>query len=195
VRRPVAALLAASALVGGCGIQPDSAPREVGQDDRARLSGVSVGGDASGAERIYLVGPGDERLLRSVPRDPSSSDQLIDVLFLGPNEDERNEQFTTNIPTSVQVLSVGAEGSKLVVDVSRDLLSVSGNALVQALAQIVYTAAEIDGIQSVEITVEGDRQAWPTGDLDATDEPLTVYDFPGLVRSAQPAYPSVPSGG
>jgi hypothetical protein len=193
--RCVWAVLASTLVLGACGIQPDAAPREVPQADRARLSGVSLGGDASGAERIYLVGPGDNRLLRSVPRDPSSSDKLIDVLFLGPNEGERNEQFTTNIPTTVRVLSVDAEGSKLVVDVSSDLLSVSGNALVQALAQIVYTAGEIDGIQSVEITVEGDRQAWPTGDLDATDEPLTVYDFPGLVRTAQPAYPSVPSGG
>lgn len=195
MRRRVAAAVAAGLLVSGCGIQPDAAPREVPQDNRARLSGVSIGGDASGAERIYLVGPGDDRLLWSVPRDPSSSDKLIDVLFLGPNEDERNDQFTTNIPTSVRVLSVDAQGSKLVVDVSSDLLSVSGSALVQALAQIVYTAVEIDGIQSVEITVEGARQAWPTGDLDATDAPLTVYDFPGLVRSAQPAYPSVPSGG
>ena len=189
-------VLATTAVVSlaACGVQSDSSPRDVPIENRARVSAVNVGGDASGAERMYLVGPGDDRLLRSVRRDPSSPDQLIDVLFLGPNDDERNAQYGTSIPSTVQVLSIDAQGSKLVIDVTSDLLSVSGAVLVQALAQIVYTAAEIDGIQSVEITVEGESQAWPTADLDATDDPLNVYDFPGMARSAQPAYPSVPSG-
>ena len=189
-----AALLAGALVLASCGIQPDSAPRDVPIDNQARQSGVAVGGDAAGAARIYLVGPGDERLLRSVPRDPSSQDNLMEVLFLGPNEDERSALFSTSIPGSVQVLGIEQQVSKLVLDVNTDLLTVSGPALVQALAQIVYTATEIEGIQSVEITVEGDRQAWPTADLDATSEPLTIYDYPGMVRSAQPAYPSVPSG-
>jgi hypothetical protein len=193
-RSPIAVTLAAAiTLASGCGIQTDSAPRDVPPENRARLSGVSVGGVASGAERIYLVGPGDDRLLRSVPRDPSAPDKLIDLLFLGPNTDERNAGLATNIPTSAGVLSIDTQGSKMVLDVSDDLLTVTGDALVHALAQIVYTASEIEGIESVEIRVDGDRQAWPTSDR-PTLEPLTLYDYPGIARSAQPSYPSVPSG-
>ena len=52
---------------------PDSKPHDVPEDDRADLSGPSIGTDASGAERIYLVEPGEDQLLRSVPRKASSA--------------------------------------------------------------------------------------------------------------------------
>ena len=41
------------------------------------IAGSSAGPDASGANRIYLVGPGEDRLLRSVPRDAALREDLI----------------------------------------------------------------------------------------------------------------------
>jgi Sporulation and spore germination len=195
VNRARAVAVAALLLASACGVQEDAAPRDVPEDNRARLSGVSIGGDASGAERIYLIGPGDDRLLRSVPRDQSTPEGLIDVLLLGPNAQERDDQYSSAIPDGVEVVSIEPQGSRLVIDVSEELTTLSGPPLVQALAQIVYTASEIDGVESVQITVEQEQVSWPTADLDATDAPLRVYDYPGLVLSAQPAYPSVPAGG
>lgn len=194
MRRGTAAAVAALALLSACGVQEDAAPRDVPEDNRARLSGVSIGGDASGAERIYLIGPGDDRLLRSVPRDQSTPEGLIDILLLGPNADERDEQYSSAIPTGLEVVSIEPLGSRLVIDVTEELTTLSGPPLLQALAQIVYTASEIDGVESVQITFEQRAVSWPTSDLDATDQPLRVYDYPGMVLSAQPAYPSVPSG-
>jgi Sporulation and spore germination len=190
----VAALVAATAAVG-CGVQPDGAPRDVPDANRARLGNVSVGSDAGGTERIYLVEPGENRQLRSVQRDLESGETVIDVLLRGPNPEERNQQYSSSIPATLRVVSTATRGSRLVLDVSQELKTLTGPGLVQALAQIVYTATEIDGIESVEITVEGDQLAWPTGDLDTTTEALRVYDYPALARTAQPAYPSVPSGG
>lgn len=195
MRRPTALVMATCSLLGACGVQPDAAPREVPEENRARLSGLSIGGDASGSKRIYLIGPGDDRLLRSVPRDPVSPESLIEILLLGPNADERDEQYSSAVPESLTVLSITPQGSRLVLDVSEELATLSGPGLVQALAQIVYTASEIDGVESVQITVENEQLSWPTADLDATDEPLRVYDYPGMALSAQPAYPSLPSGG
>ncbi len=182
-------------LLSACGVQADSAPRDVPEDNRVRLSGVSLGGDASGAERIYLIGPGDDRLLRSVRRNPTTPENLIEILLLGPNADERDAQFSTAIPTGLRVERIESQGSRLVIDVSEELTTLSGPALVQAIAQIVYTASEIENVLSVQITFEGQPVSWPTADLDVTDQPLRVYDYPGMVLSAQPAYPSVPSGG
>jgi hypothetical protein len=34
---------------------------------------------------------------------------------------------------------------------------------------------------------------WPRGNGELTDDPLTAYDFPGLVESTQPAFPGTPS--
>ena len=75
----------------------------------------------------------------------------------------------------------------------RQILDVSGTDLIDAVAQIVYTVSEIDGVHEVAISVEGAPQRWPTADGSLQSTPLSVYDFPGLVSSAQPDYPAVPS--
>jgi spore germination protein GerM len=79
------------------------------------------------------------------------------------------------------------------IDVSQGLLQLSGQVLVAAVAQIVFTGAEIDGVRSVSISVEGAPQRWPVGSGELQSAPLTVYDYPGLVPSAQPAYPAIPT--
>lgn len=186
-------MVLALGATSGCGVQPDSSPRKVSEENIAQLSGASSGGVASGAERIYLVGPGEDRLLRAVARDAASPDDLISILFRGPNADEARLQFASVIPATLELLSARLQGSTLHLDVTQDLTALTGSGLVQALAQIVYTASEIDTVDAVQITVEGKPQAWPRGDLDFTLEPLRTYDYPGMVRTAQPDYPSVPS--
>lgn len=183
-----------AAALTGCGVQTDRTPHDVPEANRARLTGVSSGSDASGAERIYLVEPGEDKLLRSVPRNAASAEELMKTLLLGPNPEELNAQFASAIPSTLRLLSARLQGPFVYLDVSEELTELSGPALVQALAQIVYTASELEGVQSVQISVLGERLAWPRGDFESTTEPLNVYDYPGLVRSAQPAYPSVPSG-
>jgi spore germination protein GerM len=65
-------------------------------------------------------------------------------------------------------------------------------ALRTAVAQIVATASEIDGIEQVRIQIDGENQVWPVGDGENTGRPLTVYDYPGFIESSQPAYPAIP---
>ena len=80
----------------------------------------------------------------------------------------------------------------LYVDVTNELTDLSGQGLLQALAQIVYTGSELDEVDRVQITVNGDVIVWPKADLESSTEPLSVYDYPSSVRTAQPAYPSLP---
>jgi hypothetical protein len=191
-RRAITTLGIAAVALTGCGLRPDAAPREVPDAQRADRVVVAVGGAASGASRIYLVGPGEDRLLRSVPREPEEGEHPISVLLRGPNETEVG--FGSAIPATLEIRDIRQQGSRLLLDVTPELLGLSGSGLIQALAQIVYTANEIDGVLSVAIQVEGEPKAWPTADLTTTTGDLRVYDYPGLVRSAQPAYPSLPSG-
>lgn len=187
------ALVLVGGVTAGCGVQPDASPREVPVELQLGRDAVASAGEASGDSRIYLVGPGDDRLLRSVARDPQTGQSMIDVLLAGPNDAEVG--YASAIPAGLQLNARPRQlGTKLVVDVTPELLDLSGSGLVQALAQVVYTATELDGVRSVEIKVDGETQAWPTADLDTTSEPLTIYDYPGMVRSAQPDYPSLPSG-
>ena len=73
-----------------------------------------------------------------------------------------------------------------------EILDLSGDQFVLAVAQLVVTASELDGVRSVRLRVDGEAQAFPDGAGELQSEPLTVYDFPGLVESAQPSYPAVP---
>ena len=91
------------------------------------------------------------------------------------------------------LLSAARRGSVLQVDVSKALQQLSGQALVAAVAQIVFTCSELTGVTAVKILVEGADQQWPTGNGEVQSDPLTVYDYPGLVQSTQPAYPAIPT--
>jgi spore germination protein GerM len=198
-RRAVCVLLAAVLVAaGGCGIAPDSAPRDVAPAERnLTVNAVSDGDEAGGTSRIYLVAPseaGDPSLLRSTSRDVASgATPLIKTLLAGPNPEELASRLVTNIPQETQLLSTDSSGDVLTVDVSPEITELSGDLLVLAVAQIVFTASEIDGIRAVRLRVDGQDQRWPKGDGETREGTLSVYDFPGLVESAQPPYPAVPS--
>jgi hypothetical protein len=186
------AVVASLIILAGCGVRPDSKPHEVPEDNRADLSGPSIGTDASGAERIYLVEPGEDQLLRSVPRKASSAQELMETLMLGPNDTELAEEYSSAIPSTLRLLSAREQSPFLYVDVTDEMTDLSGQGLLQALAQIVYTGSELEGVDRVQVTVNGDVIAWPKANLDSSTEPLSVYDYPSSVRTAQPAYPSLP---
>lgn len=187
--------LALTIIISACGIQTDSAPRDLHEDERSlEIAGNSAGTDASGADRIYLVAPGEARLLRSVPRDAALREDLIKILLLGPNDQEIEDQFSSFIPTATQLLSARSNGQILILDLTGEISELTGQSLSQAIAQIVYTATEIDGIEAVQLKVNGAEVAWPMPNGDTTKDTLRIYDYPGFVQTAQPAYPAVPVG-
>lgn len=194
-RRRMLLLTVAALVMTSCGIQTDSAPRNLPDSERGpAVAGSSSGSDASGADRIYLVAPGDERLLRSVPRDAALREDLMRILLLGPNDDEIAAQYSSFIPPDTQLLSARSKGQILIVDVTGEIAELTGQSLSQAIAQIVYTATEIDGIEAVQLKVDGLEVAWPKPNGEITADPLRIYDYPNFVQTAQPAYPAVPVG-
>ena len=200
MRPSVVAALAAVVAAGACGIESDAAPRDVAVNERSLTANVATEGDeAGGTSRIYLVAPseaGDPSLLRSTLRDlPAGATPLIKSLLAGPNEEELALRLVTNIPQETQLLSTRASGDVLFVDVTPEITELSGEQLVLAVAQIVFTASEVDGVRAVRLQVAGEDQRWPKGDGETREGALRIYDFPGLVQSAQPPYPAVPSPG
>ena len=193
-RRTIALFVAALALAG-CGLSPDAAPRDLPADERTLVPAqAATGGQAEGPDRIYLGAPGEERLLRSVPRDAVSREDLIEILLAGPNEDELDQQYTTFLPANLQLIDTFKQGTILFLDVSAELTELTGQPLSRALAQIVYTATELDGVERVQITVDGNPVSWPRPVGGNTASTLSIYDYPSFAQSAQPAYPGLPSG-
>ena len=192
-RRPVVAA-ALLVLLVACGVRPDAAPRDLPVEERdVSVEIVAAGSDASGANRIYLVAPGEERLLRSVPRQAATRFELIEILFAGPNDDELAAQYSSFIPPTTELISARTQGQILTIDLSGGITDLSGANLAQALAQIVYTAAELDGVEAVQIRVDDQELAWPRGNGETTSDPLRVYDYPNFVITAQPDFPPLPA--
>jgi hypothetical protein len=194
------AAVTALALLGACSIGADASPRDIDVSDRPELSSPSSpgGGDARGTARIYLIGPSDQigtGQLQAVQRDvPEAPLALLTVLLAGPNTDEVNEQLRTAIPAGTTVHSADLRDDGVVdVDLSSSIQQLSGDVLIDAIAQIVFTVSELDGARAVRLMVDGASRQWPAGDGELQRDPLTVYDFPGFLASVQPDYPAVPS--
>jgi hypothetical protein len=185
--------------ITSCSIAAEGSPRNIAVGDRGDLS-VNFdqpAGAAVGSGRIYLLSPevlGQPRTIQSVARDVGDTPlNAMRALFEGPNTDELQASLRTAIPSGTQLLDVRQTGSELTVDVSSELQQLTGEALVDGVAQIVLTASEITGISEVSISIDGTPQQWPASSGELQSEPLTRYDFPGLVVTSQPAFPSVPS--
>ena len=188
-------------MATSCSISAEDAPRNiaVGERDDLSVDFSQTAGAATGAGRIYLLSPevlGQPRTLQSVARDVADTPaDAIRALFEGPNTQELQALLRSAIPSGTRLLDVSQNNGALVVNVSSELQQLTGEALIDGVAQIVLTASEITGVSAVSIAIEGVPQQWPAASGVLQSKPLTRYDFPGLVLSSQPAFPSVPSPG
>ena len=184
----------AIALVTGCGIRPDAAPRDIPIEDRSLpASPVSAAGASGGDARIYLLTPTEPRQVRSVTRSTGTRDDLLAALVAGPTDGELSLPLSSALPVDLEVLSTRSVGSVLYVDLSSAIAELSGSGLTLAVAQIVFTATDIAGVDAVQLTVDGQRFPWPRPDGATTTGLLRPYDFPGYAVSAQPDYPVLPA--
>jgi hypothetical protein len=196
-RCAVAAVGAVVLFAGGCAIQPDSAPRDIPENLQERESPTrsAVGGAAQGSDRIYLLAPdGSAAPLRTVRRDTGGDPQtLLNELISGPNPAESESGYGSSVPPELVLRSVRVDDGVVQVDVNDALLDLTSGDLIDAVAQIVFTASEIPGAQSVLIRVDGATREWPDGSGAQHRGPLTTYDFIGYAESAQPAFPVSPT--
>lgn len=186
------ACAAVAGTLGGCAIQADSGPRDVAEEHPARgaIDADVEGGEATGEGRIYLVAPdGSVQPLRTVLR---NSKDLVQRLMLGPNQQELDAGLSTELPPALVVNEISYDGGVVIVDVSDDINELTGASLRLAVAQIVFTASEIPGTESVDIRVNDEAQSWPNGADVQVSGPLTVYDYVGFAESSQPPFPVTP---
>lgn len=193
----------AGALVltpAACGVQTDEAARVIPPDDRRDLSAPAVIDDdqLSGDTRIFLLGTpqtGVRTLLRAVTRDvvptPAST---VEALLAGPTASEQELRLRSAIPEGTTLRSAAFVAPETVaVDLSTDVFEATGDELIDAMAQLVFTVSALDRVSRVQVLVEGEAKQLPRGDGQLVAGPLSVFDFPERVADSQPDYPAVPS--
>ena len=194
------ATLTAMCAVSACAIQTDSSPRDVPTAERALDDPVDPeAGASTGRSRIFLLtsdGDSGERLLRSKSRevDSTSRDAVLEELFKGPTSLELEAGLRTELPEELTLNSPSRRiAGTLNVDLSPEILELGLSQLRLAVAQIVFTASELPGVQNVRLRVDGEFRDWPDGRGELECDPLSVYDYPGLVVSTQPPFPAAPT--
>lgn len=183
--------------VASCAIQEDARSRSIPEDQRGQFGAPASGDIAAGTARIFLLagasGTQDARLrsvLRDVPNDPQD---ILRSLLAGANSIEQDAGLSSVLPDDLELITARVRGRVLTIDVNDAFNELTPDALRFAVAQLVATANEIDGVEKVRLRIEGEDQVWPVGDGENTDRVLTVYDYPGFVESSQPAFPAFPT--
>lgn len=183
--------------LGACAIQVDETARPVPERERGQFGTQESGDVAAGSNRIFLLAPqsGDaEARLRSVRRDVvSDPEEIFRSLIAGPNDAERDNGLASFLPDGIELQSARLRGRTLTVSVNDVFDGLTPEAFRLAVAQLVATANEIDGVQNLLLQIDGANSSWPLGDGQNTDRRLTIYDYPGLVESSQPPYPAIPT--
>ncbi len=192
--------VAAALALTACGIANDNTPRDIPAQQRSPFidAPVQAPTSAAGTDRIFLVAPelpDRPSHLRATPRAVGASATVRLQSLFGPlSTAETAARLGTSIPAGLKLrIATLQTNGTLIVDVSDQLLSLSSNSLITAVAQIVFTALEVRNVQRVELLVNGIGQQWPGGDGSLRTAALTAYDFPGLIETTQPDFPAVPS--
>lgn len=193
IRSTAVTVLTVVVSISACGLGAEDTPRAILESDQRSLVDVGPEVVSAGTGRVYLERTDETgrpllvAVARQITADPIA---VVNALLSGPTEAEQEQGVGTAIPPDTVLRSVRYTASDMVrVDLSDDILESTGDDLVSALAQIVFSLGELSGVERVDITVDGRTTDWPRGDGSLTADPLTVYDYPGRAASSQPAFP------
>jgi spore germination protein GerM len=124
----------------------------------------------------------------------SAPSNLIKALLAGTTPEDQAARLRTAIPGGTVLHTANrTSNGVVVVNLSAQILQATGDALIDAVAQLVFTATALDGVSGVRLLVDGEQREWPRGDGSQTADTLTRFDYPERNPTSQPDYPAVPS--
>jgi spore germination protein GerM len=188
----VAALLLAG-FGAGCGVPADSSPKLLDESalpaeltDPGTTTTTTEAPASSVNQAVYFFD--EENFLMEAVREvpsPVNPREVLQVLFLGPTEEESDQDsLRSAIPLETEILETDEAGAILIIDLAAGSLEeIEGDLQKSAIAQIVYTATGVDGIDGVLIRIDGELRQLPTDEGDSReDEPVTRSDYRSFDR-------------
>jgi hypothetical protein len=126
VRAGPVLLAALVALVaGGCGVRPSG----------VITGGPAVSGPAEGV-RLYLVSNGDLAMVLRATRQQPSPTETLTLLVRGPDDAERAQGLTTEIPREFAPVEVTSRASGVTVQLPGDVAALSATAVDQIVCTV-----------------------------------------------------------
>lgn len=197
--RPRLVAVLAALVLSACGIPRDRSPQVLSDADIGPLVNTAAADAAStpGGQRIYFFtssGATESLRLQAVNRSvPANVANVLSELFKGVSDAEKTQRLSSQIPVGTRLLGVSPMRDGTVeVNVDQTINRAQNN-LYAAVAQIVYTATSVAGVERVRLLVDGAPKSWPGDDRVERTGELTPLAYPTLYPVSQPDLPPVPS--
>jgi spore germination protein GerM len=185
-RRSLALGLAGVALVAGCGVRGDGAPRalspEVVPEELLAPSTSAAAPDqpeTGAVVTVYLVD--NRERLRPVQRTLDSQVLItasLRSLLQGATDEEAAEGLRSEVPTGTEVNGIDRlDEDVITIDLSEEFAETTAEGELLAQAQIVYTVSEMPNVRGVLFLVDGRPREGADDQAKLTSSPLTVADF------------------
>jgi spore germination protein GerM len=182
VIRRLLALVTLAAVLGGCGVPLDDAPRDIRGVQLPARSGPAPDGQGQYIERLCFVKDTKlARIVRRVPVQRPPAAQLSD-LIAGPTTEEGAQGYTSALTTASHV-TMTVDAGRATVDLGDRADQALRSDDVIALGQIVCTLTAQLPIGTVSFTSGGVLLTVPRGDGVLTTGPLTIADYVDLLAS------------
>jgi hypothetical protein len=162
-----------AALGSGCGVPVDNGPTVLSKRDvpfgllAPSAASTTTTGPAPApvavTVQIYLLTPAGK--LTAVSRDvpvPAPLSAILGALVDGPTNSEATAGLQSTIPAQTDVLGATVSGGVATVDLGGTFGQLVGQAQIEAVAQIVFTATAVAGVTGVSFELAGQPVSVPT---------------------------------
>ena len=172
------AILGTAVAAAACGVPQDPAPRVLEAsalpEELAIPSTTTTSTEAPvPRQSVNLYFVDGEALSEPIQRElatPAGLLASLEALIEGPTEEEAGDGLTSVIPAETVILGSDLSNGVLQVNLAEGTLEQIEGALQSlAIAQLVFTATELPGVDWLWVLIEGEPRALPTdeGDVEA----------------------------
>ncbi|HWJ64286.1 MAG TPA: GerMN domain-containing protein [Acidimicrobiales bacterium] len=158
IRAAVAASLAlVLAVLAGCGVPVDDAPRAISQTTVARTATVPTTIAPTGAPTVsvYFLNDGRLQAVEYPVEGEVTLGKALDYVLAAPPE-EGGSGLRTSVPPGTKLRGAEVtEDGVATIDLSVEINDIGGTAQKEAFAQIVFTALGFDEVREVQFSIDG----------------------------------------
>jgi spore germination protein GerM len=147
----------------GIALPPEAVPKEAAADEV---------GDAT----VFLV-DADGRLAPVARANAHSAAAALAALLQGPRETESAIGLRTAIPVGTNLRTTTVRTGTARIDLAEDFTNIVGSEQILALAQLVYTATVVPGVERVELAIDGELINVTRADGSLAEGPVTRADY------------------
>lgn len=178
----VIGLLLMALLLTACRVPSQGRPERIENGPITGSAPTTTPPGTKSVQVFFLRGERLELVTRAVPR-VTVADALV-PLFAGPTPDEARSGLRTALtPQPVPAVDgPAAESATVVIHVTAGFATVAGTNQLLGVAQVVWTATGVPGVQRVRFVLGGEPIEVPT-DRGLTGEPVSRGEYRSVSRS------------